>query len=90
MADIAKTPVFLPSGKLKPIDQLANVHINSGDAEIQREDLQSMGVVTARLEGKDLGTVIRDIQKEVSAKISLPQGYAVVYGGAYADQQQSF
>ena len=90
VADIAKTPVFLPSGKLKPIDQLANVHINSGDAEIQREDLQSMGVVTARLEGKDLGTVIRDIQKEVSAKISLPQGYAVVYGGAYADQQQSF
>ncbi len=90
VADITKTPVFLPSGKLKPIDQLANVHINSGDAEIQREDLQSMGVVTARLEGKDLGTVIKDIQKEVAAKISLPQGYAVVYGGAYADQQQSF
>ncbi|MDE3145365.1 MAG: efflux RND transporter permease subunit, partial [Bacteroidota bacterium] len=67
-----------------------NVHINSGDAEIQREDLQSMGVVTARLEGRDLGSVIKDIQKQVSAKIALPQGYAVVYGGAYADQQQSF
>lgn len=90
VADIAKTPVFLPNGKLQPINQLANVHINSGDAEIQREDLQSMGVVTARLEGRDLGSVIKDIQKQVSAKIALPQGYAVVYGGAYADQQQSF
>lgn len=90
IADIEKTPIFLPSGKLKPISLLASVKINSGDAEIQREDLQSMGVVSARLENRDLGSVIRDIQKEVSANISLPQGYAIVYGGAYADQQQSF
>jgi Cu/Ag efflux pump CusA len=73
-----------------PIDQLANVHINTGDAEIEREDLQSMGVVTARLENRDLGSVIKDIQSEVSKKITLPQGYAIVYGGAYANQQQSF
>jgi CzcA family heavy metal efflux pump len=90
VADIGKTPVFLPNGKLKPIQQLANVQLNTGEAEIQREDLQSMGVVTARLEGRDLGSVIKDIQREVASKISLPQGYAVVYGGAYADQQQSF
>ena len=88
--DINKTMIFLPNGKLKPIDQLANVQINSGDAEIQRENLQSMGVVSARLEGRDLGSVIRDIQKEVSSKINLPEGYAVEYGGAYADQQKSF
>ena len=88
--DISKTMIFLPNGKLKPINQLANVQINSGDAEIQRENLQSMGVVSARLEGRDLGSVIRDIQQEVNAKINLPEGYAVVYGGAYADQQQSF
>ena len=52
VADIEKTPVFLPSGKLHPINQLANIRINNGDAEIQREDLQSMGVVTARLDSK--------------------------------------
>jgi CzcA family heavy metal efflux pump len=87
---ITKTPVFLPNGKLKPINELASVNLNSGDAEIERENLQSMGVVTARLENRDLGSVIKDIQKEVSSKIALPQGYAVEYGGAYADQQQSF
>ena len=90
VADIDKTPIFLPNGKLKPINQLASVHINTGDAEIEREDLQSMGVVTARLENRDLGSVIKDIQAEVTKKITLPQGYAIVYGGAYADQQQSF
>ncbi len=88
--DVHKTMIFLPNGKLKPIDQLANIKINEGDAEIQREDLQSMGVVSARLEGRDLGSVIRDIQKNISSKITLPEGYTIVYGGAYAEQQQSF
>jgi CzcA family heavy metal efflux pump len=90
IADISKMQIFLPSGKLQPINQLADVHLNPGDAEIQREDLQSMGVVSARMESRDLGSIIKDIQKELSAKLVLPQGYAVVYGGDYAQQQQSF
>ncbi|GAC1395017.1 MAG: efflux RND transporter permease subunit [Sediminibacterium sp.] len=90
VADINKIPVFLPNGKLQPIQSLASVGLNNGDAEIQRQDLQSMGVVTARLEGRDLGSVIRDIQQEVGKKLLLPQGYVIVYGGSYAEQQQSF
>ncbi|QEC65844.1 efflux RND transporter permease subunit [Panacibacter ginsenosidivorans] len=82
--------VFLPGGQLKPINSLAGIHVNSGDAEIQRENLQSMGIVTARLDNRDLGSAIKDIQQQVSSKISLPQGYAIVYGGDYANQQQSF
>jgi Cu/Ag efflux pump CusA len=49
-----------------------------------------MGVVTARLENRDLGSTIKDIQKSINSNIILPQGYAIVYGGSYADQQQSF
>ena len=49
-----------------------------------------MGVVTARLEGRDLGAVIKDIQAAVKSKVTLPQGYHIEYGGAYAEQQQSF
>lgn len=82
--------IFLPNGSLKPIASLADVRINTGDAEIERQDLQSMGVVTARLEGRDLGSVMKDIQHDVATRLSLPPGYSVVYGGAYADQQQSF
>ena len=82
--------IFLPSGKLMPISQLATVELKPGDAEINRQDLQSMGIVTARLENSDLGTVIPAIQKNIAQKISMPQGYHVEYGGAYAEQQQSF
>jgi Cu/Ag efflux pump CusA len=90
VADIGRLQIFLPDGKLKPITDLATVTVKAGDAEIQRENLQSMGVVTGRLEGRDLGSVMKDIQEVVGAKIVLPQGYHIVYGGAYADQQQSF
>jgi CzcA family heavy metal efflux pump len=82
--------IFLPSGKLKAITDLASVGLNPGDAEIERENLQSMGVVTARLENRDLGSTIKDIQKEISAQVTMPQGYHIQYGGEYAQQQQSF
>jgi len=90
ITDINNLSIFLPNGKLNPITSLASVHVNAGDAEIQRENLQSMGVVTARLENSDLGTVIKQIQQQISAKINLPRGYHIEYGGAYAEQQKSF
>jgi CzcA family heavy metal efflux pump len=90
VADISKLSVFLPNGKLQPINAFANVQINTGDAEIERQDLQSMGVITGRLENRDLGSVMKDIQKEIASKLLLPQSYAVEYGGDYANQQQSF
>ncbi len=82
--------VFLPNGKLIPITSLAKVELRSGDAEVNRENLQSMGVISARLDNSDLGTVMPAIQKGIAQKISLPPGYHVSYGGAYAEQQQSF
>jgi len=87
---IKSMQIFLPNGKLVPITNLAVIAINSGDAEIARENLQAMGVVTARLENRDLGTTIQDIQQQVSRSIHLPPGYHIEYGGAYAGQQQSF
>ncbi|KAA5534527.1 efflux RND transporter permease subunit [Taibaiella lutea] len=88
--DLSNLQVFLPDGRLYPMSALAKITIKSGDAEIEREDLQSMGVVTARLDNADLGTVIKQIQQQIDEKIALPVGYHIAYGGAYAEQQQSF
>ena len=90
VADLSKLEIFLPNGKLKPITELATVKVNAGDAEIHRQNLQSMGVITARLDNRDLGGAMKDIQAAIQSKITLPQGYHIEYGGAYADQQQSF
>ncbi len=88
--EIKKLQIFLPGGKLKPIGELATVTANEGDAEVQRENLQTMGVVTSRLQNRDLGSVMKDIKKNITARIHLPPGYHIEYGGAYADQQKSF
>ena len=90
VADLSKLQVFLPGGKLKPITELATVKVNAGDAEIQRQNLQSMGVITARLDNRDLGSAMKEIKASIKAGINLPLGYHIEYGGAYADQQQSF
>ena len=54
--EIKQMQIFLPNGQLKSIASLANVQLSSGEAEIQREDMQNMGVVEARLENRDLGS----------------------------------
>ncbi len=90
VTELNNLQIFLPSGKLKPLTVLATVKVNAGDAEIERQNLQSMGVVTARLDNRDLGSAIKEIQTTIKSKINLPSGYSIQYGGAYADQQQSF
>jgi CzcA family heavy metal efflux pump len=87
---IKQLQIFSPSGRLIPITNLATIQVNKGDAEIQRENLQSMGVITGRLENRDLGSTMKEIQQKVASRIVLPQGYHIEYGGAYAEQQQSF
>jgi Cu/Ag efflux pump CusA len=82
--------IFLPSGQLKAITDLATVQLNAGDAQIERENLQSMGVVSSRLENRDLGSTIKDIKQTIAQNVKLPLGYHVEYGGEYAEQQKSF
>jgi len=82
--------IFLPYGKLKHITEFATVEVKPGTAEITRENLQPVAIVTARLNGRDLNSVMKDIQKRLGKNISLPQGYYISYGGAYADQKKSF
>jgi Cu/Ag efflux pump CusA len=82
--------IFLPDGKLKPISAFAAFKLREGVAEINRENLKSVSIVTARLNGRDLGSAMKDIQKKITKDIFLPQGYHIEYGGAFADQQKSF
>ena len=82
--------IFLPNGTLKALTDLATINLDSGSAQIERENLQTMGIVSARLENRDLGSTIKDIKTEINKRISLPRGYSIEYGGDYAQQQKSF
>ncbi|WP_131539707.1 efflux RND transporter permease subunit [Pedobacter nototheniae] len=90
ISDISRMKIFLPNGTAIPIQNLAKVELKSGSAEVERENLQTIGVITARLDNRDLGSVMTDIQSAIRSKVNLPSGYHIEYGGAYKEQQQSF
>ena len=77
------------SGHTATLGALADVKELPGQTEIRRENLQREVAVTARLEGRDLGSSIAAVQKVVD-DLHLPSSIRVVYGGTYAEQQQSF
>lgn len=82
--------VFLPDGKLKPLASLSSIELKEGVAEINRDNLKTVAIVTARLNNRDLGSAMKEIRKTIGSKVFLPQGYNIEYGGEYADQQKSF
>jgi len=90
MADLDQAQIFLPGGKLIRASEVSTITVESGTAEVERENLQLMVPVTARLDNRDLGGVMADIQNAINTKIHLPQGYHISYGGAFKEQQQSF
>jgi CzcA family heavy metal efflux pump len=77
------------SGNFMNLKELASFSIQSGISEIERENLKTMGIVTAGLNNRDLGSVMKEIQKSLK-DINLPPSYQIVYGGSYAEQQKSF
>ncbi|RZL60472.1 MAG: AcrB/AcrD/AcrF family protein, partial [Pedobacter sp.] len=90
ISDISRMKIFLPDGTAIPIQNLAKVELKPGSAEVERENLQTIGAITARLDNRDLGSVMNDIQSAIKSKVNLPSGYHIEYGGAYKEQQQSF
>jgi Cu/Ag efflux pump CusA len=90
VAKMRRQSIFLPDGQLKPITNFADIQVKDGVAEINRENLQSVGIITARLNERDLGSVMKDIQSRLKSNVSLPQGYYITYGGAFAEQKKSF
>lgn len=90
ISDIGSQPVFLPGGGKRLFSDFARFKIVTGVAEEQRDNLQNMGIVSARLEGRDLGSTMQEIQSKIKTAVHLPKGYAINYGGAYKEQQRSF
>jgi len=88
--ELQKSFVFLPDARLQPINHLATITPTEGVAEANRENLQPVVIVTARLDNADLGTAMAGVKKAIDKSIVLPQGYHISYGGAYEEQQKSF
>ena len=90
MDDLRHGFIFLNDGTSKPVSEFEDIKLVKGVPEIDRENLKQMFDVSARLNNRDLGSTLRDIQNNIQRKIKLPTGYEIVYAGSYAEQQKAF
>ena len=83
------TAIGTPSGNQIPLSQLANVSIKDGPNQIQREDAKRRIVVGFNVNGRDVQSIVSELQTKVAAKIKFPTGYYATYGGAFENLQKA-
>jgi CzcA family heavy metal efflux pump len=80
---IADLPVDTPTGETVPVRVLADVRREMGPNMILRENVQRRIVVSCNTSGRDLGSIVADIQQAVGQQVAMPDGYHVEYGGQF-------
>ena len=81
--------VHTSEGYKIPLSQVAEVKKLVGPIQINREMNQRRWTVSANVRGRDLGSVVADIQKKVEEIIETPSGYYIEYGGQFENQQRA-
>ena len=83
--------LLIPSsdGSQIPLSQLAAVEIKNGPNQIQREDTKRRIVVGFNVKGRDVQSIVNELQTKVDKELKLPTGYYVTYGGAFENLNQA-
>jgi multidrug efflux pump subunit AcrB len=89
VANLQELPIRSPSGDLIKLLQVADIVEEPGTLEMRREDLRQDVAITARLEGRDLGSAMQEIRDTLANDPSLPPG-TIEFGGLFQQQQESF
>jgi cobalt-zinc-cadmium resistance protein CzcA len=76
-------------GRMIPLSQLADIVLEDGPAQISRENIHRKISIEANVRGRDLGSFIADVQETVGARVRLPEGYYVEYGGQFENLQRA-
>jgi len=83
LQDIQNLLIPTPQGTQIPLYQLADVKIKDGPNQIQREDAKRRIIVGFNVRGRDVETIVNDLQAKVDRQLKLPAGYYITYGGAF-------
>lgn len=74
-------------GRKIPLIAVADVVSSMGPNTINRENVKRKIVISANTSGRDLRSVVNDIQALIDQKIQLPEGYHIEYGGQFESEQ---
>jgi len=89
MEQIKDLRISTPDGRLIPLSTVAQVQSAAGPNTINRENVCRKIVISCNVAGRDLRSVVNDIQKRVTSNIELPEDYRIEYGGQFESQESA-
>lgn len=85
---IRNTQISTPDGQLIPLYQIADIELTSTVNQIMHENTQRRMVISANVQGRDLGSTVTEIKEKIG-KMQLPTGFFVVYSGLIESQESA-
>lgn len=87
--DIKQMLIPATGGTQIPLYLLADVALQEGSNQIQREDARRRIIVSFNVRGRDVESVVKDVQNQVEGQLKFPPGYFLHYGGAFENLQEA-
>lgn len=85
--DVKYLSCALPDGMQIPFEQIADISIKSGPAQVSREDARRRITVGFNVRNRDISGVINEVTNRIDRQVKLPAGYYVSYGGQFQNLQ---
>ncbi len=83
MSDIENLSITAPSGLAIPLSAVASIEQIEGVNQIQRENTKRRIIVGFNVNGKDVQTIVNELQSKINQQLNLQKGYTIVYGGSF-------
>ena len=78
-----------PRGNQIPLNEVAEITFKTAPSQISRENAERRIVIEANVRGRDVESVVLEIQQKLEAKLKLPEGYFITYGGQFQNLQEA-
>jgi len=89
ISDVQNLLIPTPAGTQIPLNQVATVELVDSPSQIQREDTRRRILVGFNVNGRDVESIVNELQEKVNEKIKLPAGYTITYGGSFENLNEA-
>ena len=89
LSNVKNLFVTLPSGTQIPLKEVASISYKPGPMQISRDNTKRRTYVGINVRGRDIKSLVEEIQQKIEAEVSLPTGYYIRYGGAFENLQRA-
>ncbi len=89
LENIPRIPISTPLGKTLPVGSLIEMEQTQGPVSLEREDQERVIAVSGTLAGRDLGSVMREVDSKIRT-LDLPRDFTITFGGELEEQERAF